>query len=72
MKYSVKTIREAGLQCRWTKTRTGAPIIAATNPAKTDRWYVIDARMWKRAEVVGIFEAFCEHTALGDFFSISA
>lgn len=70
MQYNVKFIRTQGLTCRWARTRLGAPIIAAM----CDRgvWYVIDAPMWKRAEVVGIKQAFEEYTAFGEFFSVPA
>lgn len=70
MRYNVNTIRAAGLECKWTKTRDGAPIIAAR--ATDGAWYVIDARTWRDAEKVGIREAFENATALGSFFSISA
>lgn len=67
--YRVQTFREAGLQARWTKTRHGAPIIAANNG---NGWYVVNRLMWERAHEVGIKEAFHEHTLLGCFFSIPA
>lgn len=67
MKYSVKEIRLAGLSCKWAKTQGGAPIIVGnTTQSKS---YYIDALMWKRAQVVGIMQAFEEHTALGEIFS---
>lgn len=70
MNYTVTTIREAGLEARWTKTRTGAPIISARLP--NGKWYVIDNSMWNSAKKIGILEAFKNHTALGEFFSIPA
>ena len=71
MKYSVKEIRAAGLEARWTKTSGGAPIIAARH-SEHKCWYVIERGMWKRAQEVGIKEAFDEHTLLGQYFSIAA
>lgn len=76
MKYSVKQLRTAGLEAKWSKTRSGAPIIVARDPsAKLEhqrvKWWVVNASMWKRAAEVGIVQAFGEHTALGDFFGVS-
>jgi len=70
MNYNVATIRKAGLEARWTRTRIGSPIISARLP--NEKWYVIDKSMWESAAKVGILEAFKNHTALGDFFSIPA
>ena len=70
MNYNIKTIRNAGLEAKWTRTRNGAPIIAG----RLDKgsWYVIDNSMWESAKKIGILEAFKNHTALGKFFSIQA
>lgn len=68
MKYNVGTIRESGLEAKWSRNSSGGPIIVARKPG--GRWYYVDKFMWKRAEVVGIYEAFNEHTCLGDIFSI--
>lgn len=67
MKYSVKTLREAGLQARWTKTRRGAPIISASNG---NGWYVVDKDMWESMKKYGVMETFSNYTLLGDYFSI--
>jgi hypothetical protein len=73
LQYNVRTIRAAGLEARWTRTRTGAPIIAARELHRVGKpWYVVDDRMWNRAHEVGVRQAFEEHTALGDFFSVRA
>jgi hypothetical protein len=72
MDYNVKTIRVTGLDARWTRTRKGAPIIAARDSSRSATWFVIDADMWKRAAAVGIRQAFREYTLLGDMFSIPA
>ncbi len=69
MKLSVKTIREQGLEARWTKTRTGAPVVVIRKP-DTNTWYAITSHMWKKAETVGIVKAFDESLLTADFFSI--
>lgn len=73
--YRVADIRALGLECKWAKRRTGGPIIVARNPAaktahQREKWWVIDQNMWERAKQVGIVQAFDEHTALGNFFSV--
>jgi hypothetical protein len=69
IKYSVKTIRAAGLQARWTRTRLGAPIISA-NAGKG--WYVVGRDMWNAMKAEGVRPAFERFTLLGDIFSIPA
>jgi hypothetical protein len=70
MEYKVKPIREAGIECKWSRNSANAPIILGRG---TDgRWYYIDRAMWKRAQSVGIAQAFEEHTTLGKWFSIPA
>jgi len=68
LKYTVSTIRSAGLEARWTKTRAGAPIIAARETGKT--WCVIDRRMWQAMQDEGILPAFQRFTLLVDIFSV--
>jgi len=63
-------MRAAGLDARWTHTRTGAPIIACRLPGKA--WYVVDAKMFKAMEAEGVKPAFERFTLLGDYFSIRA
>lgn len=77
MKYQVGTLREAGLEARWTKTRNGAPIIAARDPVgyeqhQKTQWWVVDDAMWKDMERHGIKVGFDNHTMLGNFFSVPA
>ncbi len=67
MKYSVNTIRESGLEARWTKTRNGAPIITARKSG--GKWFVIDRNMWAAMQKEGIVLAFERFTLLGDIFS---
>jgi len=75
MKYSVKTLRAAGLEARWTHNRNGAPIIVARNPKapgphqRTTWWYVTSV-MWIAMQKDGVEEAFNNHTLLGDIFSV--
>lgn len=71
MKYTVRTIREAGLEARWTRTRKGKPIIVARVPGnETGTWYAVSDKVWKRAKLAGIYQAFEECTVLGRYFSI--
>jgi hypothetical protein len=67
--YRVGTLRHAGLLAKWSRTRSGAPIIVARKSDATP-WYAVTDRMWKRAAEVGIAQAFDEHTALARYFSI--
>ena len=69
LQYKVATLRSAGLEAKWSKTRSGSPILVA-RALGTSRWYYVDKDMWKHAQVVGIKEAFGDHTCLGDIFSI--
>lgn len=76
-RYSVKTLREAGLEARWTKTRNGAPIIVAHDPMASSEhqrktWWTIDWATWKTMQKVGIREGFDRHTLLGNIFSVAA
>lgn len=74
MRYTVGDIRKAGIECKWSRTRTGAPIIVG----KTDTvgrdgkpiWAYIDGEMWDDAKRQGLKAAFEAHTALIGFFSI--
>lgn len=77
MAYQVKTFRDAGLEAKWGKLRSGAPAIFARDPSakskhQRESWWMVDNSMWQRAAKVGIKQAFEEHTLLGDFFSIPA
>lgn len=77
MKYSVKTLRAAGLEARWTHNQSGAPIIVARNPQSKfhharETWWQIGVDMWKAMTKDGIVDAFENHIFLGDIFSIPA
>lgn len=76
LNYSVKTLREAGLEAKWSRNRRGAPIIVARNPKATNKhqretyWYV-SKDMWAAMERDGILNGFDQFTLLGDIFSVS-
>jgi hypothetical protein len=75
MKYSVKPLREAGLEAKWSKSRSGQPYIVARNPKAEhqhmkERWWIVDNKMFERMQEAGIVEGFDQATLLGDIFSI--
>lgn len=77
LKYTVKSLREAGLEARWTRTSAGAPILAVRNPKskekhQREKWWAVDKHMWTDMQRSGILEGFDSHTLLGDMFSIPA
>lgn len=68
-KYCVNTFRQAGLEARWTKTRTGAPIIVARKPG-TKTYWAVSNDMFEAIKVEGVLPAFERFTLLGDIFSV--
>jgi hypothetical protein len=73
--YSVKTMRGAGLESRWTRTRSGAPIILARWPKaklkhQRETWWLVDRVMWSAMQRNGVVPAFDQCTLLGDVFSL--
>lgn len=70
MKYSVKTLRAAGLEARWTHSRYGAPIIVAREP-NTKTWWHVSHDMWTAMGKEGVLKAFKRFILLGDIFSVS-
>ena len=75
LKYSVKTLRKAGLEAKWTKTARGAPIMIARNPSsqllhQRSKWWFVNNSVWKRMQEVGVKDGFDGATLLGDIFSI--
>lgn len=77
MKYTVKTLRVAGLEARWTRTGSGAPIIVARDHQakhahQRERWWVVSPEMFETMQRDGIREGFDRHTLLGDVFSVPA
>lgn len=75
MKYRVGTLREAGLEAKWTKTRNGAPIIKVRWPKakpkhQRERWYYVDVSMWDMMKQLGVIEGFDGATLLADIFFI--
>jgi len=76
MEYNVSYIRSQGIECKWGRTSNGAPIIVGKTDRKNGKgehiWAWIDNEMWRDARVMGLREAFDAHTALIDYFSVSA
>lgn len=70
-RYNVRTLREAGLEAKWTHLRNGAPMLVARKPG-TKTWYYVDLRMWQAMQREGIAAAFERFTLLGDIFSVPA
>jgi len=72
MKYTVGDIKKQGFDAKWAKTKRGTSIIVARDPESPDEtFYAVTRDMWDRAKAVGFKEAFREHTALGEFFSVA-
>lgn len=74
LKYRVGPLREAGLEAKWTKTRSGQPIIVVRDPQGKDahqrtQWWGVDEQMFRDMKKVGIREAFDNHTMFGGYFS---
>lgn len=70
MKYKVGYIRSQGIECKWTKDSSGSPYIVGRCGKNNDVWSPIDADIWKRAEKVGLKQAFEEATTLIDWFNV--
>jgi len=73
--YNVGTLREAGLEARWGKLRTGAPVLFARNPSselqhQRETWWIITSEVWDAMNQLGVKEGFDRWTRLGDIFSI--
>lgn len=71
MRYTVATLREAGLSAKWARTRTGVPILLASQPTATSHWFAVTGAMWERMRRVGVREGFEQATALADYFSVA-
>ena len=77
MRYVVATFRDAGLEAKWGKTRSGRPAIFVRNPNASHKhqrttWYLVTAGMFKHMEDEGIIEGYNTSTLLADVFSIPA
>ncbi len=75
MKHRVGTYREAGREARWSKTRSGTPMILIRDPNGADehqrkKWWLVNDSMFQDMKKIGIREAFDSHTILGAIFSI--
>ncbi len=74
LKHNVATYRSAGLEAKWGKIQ-GTPFIFLRSPSsklkhQRETWWAVTDGMFKRAQQVGVLQAFDEHTLLGDIFSI--
>lgn len=72
--YTVETLREAGLEAKWSKTSRGRPILVARWPAAKSRhqresWWAVDAQMFESMKRSGVIDGFDGATMLGDLFS---
>jgi len=75
LKYTVGTLRIAGLDARWGKTRRGAPILCARNPNskaahQRNKWWAVDKVMWGLMQKHGVVDGFDGATILGEYFFI--
>ncbi len=76
LRYTVGTLRDAGLEARWSRTSNGGPIIVARNPDadnvhQRETWWAVTGSMWKQMDENGIVEGFSNATVFADIFSIS-
>ncbi len=72
MKYSVATIRAAGLSAKWGRNSAGAPLLFARDDSKGKAWYAVARDMWQAMQSEGVKPAFERFTLLGDIFSLPA
>ena len=68
-------MRGSGLDVKWSKTKAGAPIIVGRWPNaplkhQREKWYYIDAEMFRNMQKTSILEAFDSRTMLANYFSI--
>lgn len=75
MPFKVQELRAAGLQAKWTKTKTGAPIIIVRDPRsplrhQRENWWFLNSMMGREMREAGITEGFTRATLLGDVFSV--
>lgn len=74
MDYKVGTFRETGLTAKWSRTRSGAPIIIVSKPNSDipheRTFWFCDKTMWKNMEEVGVMEGFSSTLLLADIFCI--
>jgi hypothetical protein len=76
-RYIVGTMREAGLEAKWGKMRSGGPIILVRDPNskhkhQRETWWAVTGDMWQTMLKTNIKEGFDSHTLLGDIFSVKA
>lgn len=73
--FSVRTMRESGLEARWTRRSNGAPVMVVRDPKanlkhQRETWWKVGRAMWDDMQKEGIRAAFSRHTMLGDVFSL--
>jgi len=73
--YTVGAMRAAGLEARWTKNRSGRPMIVVRDPqAQTkhqrEDWWICDKEMFRLMGKDGVREGFDNATLFGNLFSI--
>tara|TARA_R110000772_G_scaffold39058_4_gene92051 strand:- start:5725 stop:5976 length:252 start_codon:yes stop_codon:yes gene_type:complete len=71
--YRVSTLRESGLEAKWSKSETGRPMMVARDPnAKSSHqrntWWIVDDPMWGTMKKHGIIDGFNSATLLGNVF----
>jgi hypothetical protein len=75
LSYKVGTFRDAGLEAKWTKTRSGAPVIVVRDPKadlahQRNKWWMVDAAMFENMKKDGVRPAFLGCTLIADIFSL--
>lgn len=75
LRYSVSTLRAAGLEARWGRNSAGAPMLFARDPedprpAVRDAWWAVSNNVWETMKEHGVLEGFQRWTALAGFFSV--
>jgi hypothetical protein len=75
-RHCVKTFRDAGLECHWSRTATGAPCMVVRDPNgklhhQRKVWWMVTKDLWNAMQKDGIKEAFHSFTLLGDIFYCS-
>ena len=76
LEYKVSTFRECGLDAKWSKTRSGKPIIVVRDPEselphQRNQWWWLDSAMYKAMQNEGVKQGFNSSTIIADIFSIA-
>lgn len=75
LRYTVSTLRAAGLEARWGRNRAGAPLLFARDPDERrpslrEAWFPVTDGLWQSMQRKGVVEAFRDWTLLADVFSV--